>query len=60
MIVGQRDEAGAVDLSIALCPWPRSIPWGGALILLKRQSARTPHREFLERIVQAIPHPSPW
>jgi hypothetical protein len=57
MIVGQRDEAALAMVSIALVSLAAQYPVGAArFILLDSNPPGSPHREYLERVVQAIPH----
>src|SRR5438094_764984 len=58
LIVGQRDEAVLAILSVALVSLAAQYPAGGArLVLCDASPPGSPQREFLDRVVQAIPYP---
>jgi hypothetical protein len=58
LLVGQRDEATLAILSIGLISLAAQYPLGAArFILCDSTPSGTPHREFLERVLRAIPHP---
>jgi DNA segregation ATPase FtsK/SpoIIIE-like protein len=57
LIVGQRDEAALAMLGVGLVSLATQFPVGTAqFILCDTTPPGTPHREFLEKIVRAIPH----
>ena len=57
VIVGQRDEAAMAILSVALVSLAAQYPAGAARFLLfDGNPPGSPQREYLERIVRAIPH----
>jgi hypothetical protein len=57
LIVGQRDEAALSLLSVALVSLAAQFPRGAArFILVDATPPDSPQREFLDRIVKAIPH----
>jgi S-DNA-T family DNA segregation ATPase FtsK/SpoIIIE len=57
LFVGQRDEATLAIFSIGLVSLAAQFPRDGARIILCDGSAPgTPPREYLEKLVQAIPH----
>jgi S-DNA-T family DNA segregation ATPase FtsK/SpoIIIE len=57
-LVGQRDEAILAIFSVGLVALAAQHPLGKAqFILLEGNAPGTPPREFLDRILQAIPHP---
>jgi DNA segregation ATPase FtsK/SpoIIIE, S-DNA-T family len=57
LIVGQREEAAMAILAIALVSLAAQYPVGAArFILFDGNPPDSPQREFLNRIVQAIPH----
>jgi len=58
LLVGQRDEAILAILSVGLISLAAQYPLGAArFILCDSTPPGTPHREFLERVLRAIPHP---
>ncbi|MEY2408884.1 MAG: segregation ATPase FtsK/SpoIIIE, family [Verrucomicrobiota bacterium] len=58
LIVGQREEASLAILAVALISLAAQHAVGGARIILCDGSPPgTPPREYLEKIVRAIPHP---
>ena len=58
LVVGQRDEATLAMVSLGLVSLAAQYPAGAArFILCDGTAPGTPQREFLERVVQAIPHP---
>jgi len=58
LVVGQREEATLAILSIGLVALAAQYPVGGArFILCDVTPPGTPQREFLDRVIQAIPHP---
>ena len=58
LVVGQRDEAILAILSVGLVSLAAQYPPGGArFILCDGTAPGTPQREYIERIVRAIPHP---
>jgi len=58
LLVGQRDEAMLAMLSVGLVSLAAEYPLGAARIILCDGTAPgTPQREYIERIVRAIPHP---
>lgn len=58
LLVGQRDEAILAMLSAGLISLAAQYPVGGArFILCDATPPGTPAREYLERVVNAIPHP---
>ena len=58
LLVGQRDEAILAVLSVGLISLAAQYPLGAArFILCDSTPPGTPHREFLERVLRAIPHP---
>ena len=58
LVVGQRDEAVLAMLSIALISLAAQHPPGAArFILFDGASPGLPQRNFLDRIIQIIPHP---
>ena len=58
VIVGQRDESTLAMLCVALVSLAAQYqPSGVRLVLLDGTAPGSPHREFLERTLQAIPHP---
>jgi hypothetical protein len=57
LLVGQRDEAVLAIFSVALVALAAQYPRGGARFILCDGSAPgSPQREYLERVVQSIPH----
>jgi DNA segregation ATPase FtsK/SpoIIIE, S-DNA-T family len=57
LIVGQRDEAVLAIMSIGLISLAAQYPLGGArFILCDGTAPGTAQREFIERVVAAIPH----
>ncbi len=57
IIVGQRDEAALAILSVALVSLAAQFPRGAArFVLCDGTPPGSPHREYLEHIVKAIPH----
>ncbi len=57
LIVGQREEASLAIMSVALVSLAAQHPLGGVRIILCDGSPPgTPPRDYLDRIVQAIPH----
>src|SRR5262245_8673821 len=57
LLVGQRDEAILAIFSVGLVSLAAQFPRNGARIILCDGSAPgTPPREYLEKLVQAIPH----
>jgi hypothetical protein len=58
LIVGQRDEATLAMLSVGLVALAAQYPENGARIILCDSTAPgTPHRQYIERIIAAIPRP---
>jgi len=58
LLVGQRDEAMLAMLSVGLVSLAAQYPLGKArFILCDATAPGTSQREYLDRIVQAIPHP---
>jgi hypothetical protein len=58
LMVGQRDEAMLAMLSVGLVSLAAQYPLGTARIILFDGTAPgTSQREYIDRIVQAIPHP---
>src|SRR5262249_38280604 len=58
LIVGQREEAALAMLSIGLISLAAQHPRGAAkCMLFDGTPPGSPQREFLEKIVQIIPHP---
>jgi len=58
LLVGQRDEAMLAMLSIGLISLASQYPLGTAhFILCDGASPGTAQREFIERVIRAIPHP---
>jgi len=58
LLVGQREEATLAILSIALVSLAAQYPLGKArFILADASSPDSPPRQFLDRLVRAIPHP---
>jgi hypothetical protein len=58
LLVGQRDEAILAILSTGLLSLAAQYPIGGArFILCDGTAPGTAQREYIERIVQSIPHP---
>ena len=58
LLVGQRDEAMLAMLSVGLVSLAAQYPLGAArFILCDGTAPGTSQREYIERIVQAIPHP---
>jgi hypothetical protein len=58
LLVGQREEAILAVLSVGLIALAAQYPLGGArFILLDGTAAGSPQRAFLQRVLQAIPHP---
>ncbi|SPE52921.1 Cell divisionFtsK/SpoIIIE [Verrucomicrobia bacterium] len=58
LLIGQRDEAILAIFSVALVSLAAQYPLGAArFILLDSTPAGSPPRDFLDRIIQAIPHP---
>jgi DNA segregation ATPase FtsK/SpoIIIE, S-DNA-T family len=57
LLVGQRDETMLTLVSLGLVSLAAQYPLGGArFILCDGTAPGTPQREYIERIVQAIPH----
>lgn len=57
LIVGQNAEASLSMLSVALVSLSAQYPLGAArFVLLDSTAPDSPDREFLDRIVQAVPH----
>lgn len=57
LVVGQRDEAALNLLGLALVSLAAQYPVGGARFVLFHAAAPgTPDGEFIERLLQAIPH----
>jgi hypothetical protein len=57
VVVGQRDEATTSILAVALISLAAQYPAGAAkFILFDGDPPGSPHRDYLERIVKAIPH----
>ena len=57
MIIGQRDEAALAMLSLGLIALAAQYPAGGArLIFCDATPPGTAHRDFIERVIRAIPH----
>jgi len=57
LIVGQREEAVTAIFSVALAALAAQFPAGSArFVLFDGNPPGTPQREFLERVVRAIPH----
>ena len=57
LIVGQRDEAALAILSVALVSLSAQFPVGKArFVLFDGNPPGSPQREFLERVVQVLPH----
>jgi hypothetical protein len=58
LLVGQRDEAMLAILSVGLVSLAAQYPLGAArFILCDGTAPGTSQREYIDRIVQAIPHP---
>jgi DNA segregation ATPase FtsK/SpoIIIE, S-DNA-T family len=58
IVIGQRDETTLALLSIALVSLAAQHPRGSVrFILLDSTPPGSPQRDFLEQVVQAIPHP---
>jgi hypothetical protein len=58
LLVGQRDEAMLAILSVGLVSLAAQYPLGAArFILCDGTAPGTSQREYIERIIQAIPHP---
>jgi len=58
LVVGQREEAALAILSVGLVALAAQYPLGNArFILCDGTPPGTPQREFLDRVIQAIPHP---
>jgi DNA segregation ATPase FtsK/SpoIIIE-like protein len=58
MVVGQRDEAALAIVSLALVSLAAQYPLGGVrLILCDSNPPDSSARQYLERIIQTIPHP---
>jgi DNA segregation ATPase FtsK/SpoIIIE, S-DNA-T family len=58
LVVGQREEATLAIVSLALISLAAQHSKGAVrLILCDSTAPGTPQREFLERVLQAIPHP---
>ncbi len=58
LLVGQRDEAMLAMLSVGLVSLAAQYPLGAArFILCDATAPGTSQREYIDRIVQAIPHP---
>ncbi|MCX6922213.1 MAG: FtsK/SpoIIIE domain-containing protein, partial [Verrucomicrobia bacterium] len=58
LLVGQRDEAILAILSVGLVSLAAEYPLGTArFILCDGTAPGTPQRDYIERIVRAIPHP---
>ena len=58
LLVGQRDEAMLAMLSVGLVSLAAQYPLGAArFILCDGTAPGTSQREYIERIIQAIPHP---
>ncbi len=58
LLVGQREEAILAILSVDLLALAAQYPLGGArFILCDGTAPGSPQRAFLERVLQAIPHP---
>ena len=58
LLVGQRDEAMLAILSVGLVSLAAEYPVGAArFILCDGTAPGTSQREYIERVVQAIPHP---
>jgi DNA segregation ATPase FtsK/SpoIIIE-like protein len=58
LLVGQRDEAMLAMLSVGLVSLAAQFPLGKArFILCDATAPGTSQREYIDRIVQAIPHP---
>ncbi len=57
LFVGQRDEATLAILSIALVSLAAQHPRGAVrLVVLDANPPGSPERDYLERVIQAIPH----
>jgi len=57
LVVGQNEEASLSLLGIALISLSAQYPRGGVrFVLLDSTVSDSPEREFLDRIVQAVPH----
>ena len=58
LLVGQRDEAMLAMLSVGLVSLAAQYPLGAArFILCDGTAPGTSQREYIERVIQAIPHP---
>ena len=58
LLVGQREEAVLAILAVGLIALAAQYPLGGArFILCDGTPAGSPQRAFVERVLQAIPHP---
>jgi hypothetical protein len=58
IIVGQRDEAALAMLSVGLISLAAQLPRGAVRIFVfDGTPPGSPHREYLDRIIQAVPHP---
>jgi hypothetical protein len=58
LIIGQRDEAALAIMSLGLVALAAQFPLGGVrFVLFDGTPPGAPHREMLDRIIQAIPHP---
>lgn len=58
LIVGQREEATLAMFCTGLIALAAQFPLGAArFILCDATPPGTPHREYLEKVLQAIPHP---
>jgi F0F1-type ATP synthase membrane subunit b/b' len=58
LVVGQRDETTLAILSVGLISLAAQFPLGAArIILCDSTPPGTPQREYLDRLLQGIPHP---
>jgi DNA segregation ATPase FtsK/SpoIIIE, S-DNA-T family len=58
LVVGQREEATLAMVCLSLLALAAQYPKGGVrLILCDSTPPGTPQRDYLERVLQAIPHP---
>jgi DNA segregation ATPase FtsK/SpoIIIE-like protein len=58
LVVGQREEATLAILGVGLVALAAQYPLGAArIVLCDGTSPGTPQREFLDKIIAAIPHP---
>jgi ABC-type multidrug transport system fused ATPase/permease subunit len=61
LIMGQNDEAALAMLGIALLSLGAQHPPGAArFMVIDATPPGTPHRAFLERVVDALPHEMTW